>query len=345
MITCTSGNILHANTQALVNTVNTVGIMGKGLALQFKKMFPFNFREYERACKENRVILGKMFIVQDSFMGSTKFIINFPTKNNWKNKSRLQDIISGLQDMVIQLKALDISSVAIPPLGCGLGGLAWSDVKTEIEKIFSLYPEIDVQIYEPLKTANPAPVQFSKRHLTEIKAAVLTSFMRYMELAVSTDITFVETHKLCYFAQLFGIDLKLKFAPYRYGPYAQNLSYLLRDMENIWISGYGDGTKRAFDTFCLLPALKDVLHDITSSIKAVQDKLFQFIAGYETPLGLELLATVHWLAAQNNIPLQPDPMLRAIAGWCDNRNGWGHRKAKYFKPPFVENAIERIKTL
>lgn len=345
MITYVNGDIFQSGAIALVNTVNTVGVMGKGLALQFKKRFPNNFREYEKACRENKVELGKMLISCDSFMGIDKIIINFPTKNNWKSKSHLEDIISGLHDLVVQMLARNIASVAIPPLGCGLGGLHWEDVKREIEIAFSNYPDLDVQVYEPLCGANPAPVQTVEKKLTNIKAAVLVLFMRYMDLAVSTEMTFVEAHKLCYIAQSLGLDFKLDFAPYRYGPFANNLNYLLRDMESIWISGYRDGTQPAFSTFSILPKVEEAYELITPSTQNIIDKVFNFIEGYETPLGMELLATVHWIVTRQKIANDLQSVKNALHNWCDNRHGWGQRKAKYFPPPLIENAIARIKSL
>lgn len=342
MIIYVQGDIFQSNAQALVNTVNTVGIMGKGLALQFKKRYPHNFHEYEKACKANKVVLGKMFISHDTFMGIKKTIINFPTKNSWKNKSRLEDIICGLQDLLAELQARGIKSVAIPPLGCGLGGLRWHDVKDEIEKTFANFPDIEIQVYEPLKTANPAPVQLAPKKLTDIKASVLVSFKRYMELAISTEMTFVETHKLCYLSQCFGLNFKLQFAPYRYGPFANNLNFLLRDMEGIWINGYRDGTQSAFDTFGILPKGDEAYKIISPENQEKLDKLFDFIRGYESPLGMELLGTVHWLAHEQKVPLKIPDIQKALQQWCGNRQGWGDRKVKIFPPPLIEKAIESI---
>jgi O-acetyl-ADP-ribose deacetylase (regulator of RNase III) len=124
-----TGNLLEFKTDALVNTVNCVGIMGKGIALQFKKKFPENFKQYERACRSGEVQLGKMFIVPTNNLSEPHYIINFPTKDHWRNPSRLESIATGLQDLVAQVKKLNIKSIAIPPLGCGNGGLEWSEVR------------------------------------------------------------------------------------------------------------------------------------------------------------------------------------------------------------------------
>jgi O-acetyl-ADP-ribose deacetylase (regulator of RNase III) len=137
MIELKTGNLLSENAEALVNTVNCVGIMGKGIALQFKRAYPENFRQYEKACKAGVVQPGHMFIFPTSNLSNPKYIINFPTKRHWRNKSKIEDIQSGLITLVEQVKLLGITSIAIPPLGCGNGGLNWADVKPLIESAFS----------------------------------------------------------------------------------------------------------------------------------------------------------------------------------------------------------------
>jgi O-acetyl-ADP-ribose deacetylase (regulator of RNase III) len=143
MLTFRNGNIfeLHAYVDALVNPVNCVGIMGKGLAHQFKTIFPGNFVAYASACKKGDVVPGKMFTFYED--GIT--IINFPTKRHWSEPSRVEDIESGLQDLVKIIRGLRIHSVALPALGCGLGGLDWVDVKKLV--VGALEPLNDVSVY------------------------------------------------------------------------------------------------------------------------------------------------------------------------------------------------------
>lgn len=149
MIRYVQGDLLAADAEGLVNAVNCVGVMGKGLALQFKNAHPDNFKQYASACKAGEVKPGSMFIVATKRTDNPKFIINFPTKRHWKDQSRIDDIKSGLIAIVADAKALKIASLAVPPLGCGLGGLNWSDVKPLIEEAFSTAPEIDVLLFEP----------------------------------------------------------------------------------------------------------------------------------------------------------------------------------------------------
>ena len=152
MIELARGNLLEADAEALVNTVNCIGYMGKGIALQFKQAFPANFDDYHKACKADQVKPGRMFIHQTGKMFHPKYIINFPTKRHWRGKSRLEDIRSGLIALVEDIKHLGIRSIAVPPLGCGLGGLDWMTVRTMIEDAFRKVPEVSVLLYEPVGT-------------------------------------------------------------------------------------------------------------------------------------------------------------------------------------------------
>jgi O-acetyl-ADP-ribose deacetylase (regulator of RNase III) len=150
MIKFVTGNLLESEAEALVNTVNTVGIMGKGIALQFRQAFPENYEKYRKACQQNVVQPGKMFVVPTGRMITPRFIINFPTKRHWKDKSRIDDIEKGLEDLVRVVKELDIRTVAIPPLGCGNGGLKWTEVRPRIEVAFKDMPGVELLLYEPV---------------------------------------------------------------------------------------------------------------------------------------------------------------------------------------------------
>jgi O-acetyl-ADP-ribose deacetylase (regulator of RNase III) len=144
------GNLLEEKAEALVNTVNCVGVMGKGIALQFKQAYPENFRHYEKACKASEVQPGQMFTVATGSLLNPRYIINFPTKRHWRNNSKIEDIKSGLVALVQQVQRLDITSIAMPALGCGNGGLNWANVKPLIESAFAQLPDVQVIIFEPL---------------------------------------------------------------------------------------------------------------------------------------------------------------------------------------------------
>jgi O-acetyl-ADP-ribose deacetylase (regulator of RNase III) len=150
MIRFTQGNLLEDSAQALVNTVNTVGIMGKGVALMFKEAYPENFKAYEAACKSKEVQLGKMFVTERrGEMFGPKWIINFPTKADWRFPSKMEWIVQGLEDLRRVVKEKGIKSIALPPLGAGNGGLAWKDVRTKIEASLGELNDVEVILYEP----------------------------------------------------------------------------------------------------------------------------------------------------------------------------------------------------
>ncbi|EFL84681.1 hypothetical protein HMPREF0326_02543 [Desulfovibrio sp. 3_1_syn3] len=344
MLKYTNGDIFASDAMALVNTVNTEGIMGKGLALQFKRRFPENFLAYAAACKRNEVKIGKMFIVPYNGLEGLKYLINFPTKVSWRNKSKIEDIVSGLQALKKEIVSLGITSVAIPPLGCGLGGLSWNIVKREIDMTFSDFDAADIIVFAPLKGKNPSPVVSTRTKMTNAKALFLRCFEKYMNLVPSVEITFVEAHKLGYLLQCAcGADLRLDFKAWKYGPWARNMGHILGDMEGIWIDGFGDGTRKAFETFSLLPAAKVAKNTVLpDNYEAALEKIDKIFMGFENPLGLELLATVHWLIVHDHVEPEQEKIIDALAKWKDNQEGWGDRKLKYFPPRLIELALKRV---
>ena len=157
MIELTHGNLLTAPVEALVNAVNTVGVMGKGIALQFREAYPVMFQAYRAACAAGKVRLGQMHVFDlGGLVGGPRWIINFPTKGHWRDPSQLADIESGLADLVIKVRQISIQSIAIPPLGCGLGGLDWKEVRPRIEHAFLNLPKVRVLLYASPDFAQPA---------------------------------------------------------------------------------------------------------------------------------------------------------------------------------------------
>ncbi len=149
MIEFTRGNILRAEAEAIVNTVNCVGVMGRGIALQFKKAWPENFKAYAVACKKYEVQPDKMLVFDTQQLANPRYIINFPTKRHWRGSSHIEDIDSGLEALAATIREKNIQSIAIPPLGSGLGGLDWHQVRPRIEQAMSELPDVHVLIYEP----------------------------------------------------------------------------------------------------------------------------------------------------------------------------------------------------
>ena len=152
------GDLFEAPTEALVNTVNTVGVMGKGLALEFKRRYPDNYRSYVRACARGEVQIGRIFVHdRGPFAGHPRYILNFPTKRHWRERSRIEYVREGLKDLKRVLRSLGIRSVAVPPLGAGLGRLPWEKVRAEIESALGDVEDVEVWVYEPLTELHSNP--------------------------------------------------------------------------------------------------------------------------------------------------------------------------------------------
>lgn len=338
MIELTQGNILKADAEALVNTVNCIGFMGKGIALQFKKAYPKNFDAYHKACNAGEVQPGRMFIVELQSMLNPKYIVNFPTKRHWRADSRYEDIESGLAALVADVQRRGIQSIAIPPLGCGLGGLDWNKVRPMIEQAFATLPGMRVLLFEPAGTpeAKAMPVRTERPKLTVARALFIRLMDQYASQAYR--LTLLEIQKLAYFLQEAGQPLKLKYQAGHYGPYAPNLNKVLETLERHYTSGYGDSQKPDVEIELLDGAAQEA-EVFLSGHTAEHKRLAQvnrLIEGFETPYGLELLASVHWLAVHGTpAALDKDA---AIAGVVD----WSDRKRRMFRPEHIRLAWERM---
>ena len=340
MIEITRGNVLEANAEALVNTVNCVGYMGKGIALQFKKAFPENFKAYERACRAKSVRPGKMFIFETGSMWNPKYIINFPTKRHWRSKSRLEDIEAGLQALVEEVVKRGIKSIAIPPLGCGLGGLDWNTVRPMIEKAFSSLPGVRVLLFEPhgAPEAKAMPVRTKRPRLTPARALFIMLMRQYSELAYR--LTLLEIQKLAYFLQEAGEPLRLKYQAHIYGPYAYNLNKVLEVLEGHFIRGYGDTQKPDVEIELLPGATKQARKFLQrqrhrASLDRLK-KVSELIEGFETPYGMELLSSVHWIACHDSNPA------RTADDAVEKIFQWNERKRRLFRAEHIRIAWNRL---
>lgn len=338
MIEYASGDILRSDADAVVNTVNCVGVMGRGIALQFKNAYPANFKAYAAACKRGEVQPGRMFVVETGQL-SPRFIINFPTKRHWRGKSRMEDIEAGLLDLLRVIERFGITSIAIPPLGAGLGGLDWSAVRTRIESAMASVPSsVRVVVYEPVGAPPAASMVHARQapKMTPGRAALVEMMRDYLNGLLDPFVTLIEVHKLMYFLQEANEDLKLRFSKATYGPYAENLRHVLKDIEGHLISGYADGGDQPFKPLTLLPGASDaaaaLLADHPDSATRMT-KVRELLDGFESPFGLELLATVHWVATREAV--------RADAGIIDAVYAWNDRK-KQFTPRQIELAHERL---
>jgi O-acetyl-ADP-ribose deacetylase (regulator of RNase III) len=339
MITIAEGNLLKTDAEALVNTVNCEGFMGKGIALQFKKAFPENNKAYERACRAGEVQPGRMLVFPTGSMVNPKYILNFPTKRKWCAKSRIEDIDSGLKALIEQVRKLDITSIAVPPLGCGLGGLDWEIVRPMIEQAFATMPDVRVTLFEPVGApeAKAMPVGTERPQLTLPRALFLRLMNQYSQMAYR--LTLLEIQKLAYFLQESGEPLRLKYVAHIYGPYAHNLNKVLETLEGHFIRGYGDTQKPDVEIELLPGASEEAGRFMTRHQESISrlERVADLIAGFETPYGMELIASVHWVAHRHNPPAkQADEAIQLVHQWND-------RKRRMFKPEHIRIAWERLR--
>lgn len=323
MIKITHGNILSANTEAIVNTVNCVGVMGRGIALQFKKSWPENFNLYKIACEKKEIQPGKMFIFETKQLTNPKFIINFPTKRHWKGASRIEDIDSGLIDLIDNIRQLSIKSIAIPPLGSGLGGLDWPIVRTKIEEAVSQLNDVNVLIYEPLATDQKNNIIKQKEipKMTAGRAVLIELIQCYLKGMLDPSISLLEVHKLLYFMQETGENLRLRYNKAHYGPYAENLRHVLNSIEGYYISGYQDGGDNPVKELHLIPGAVQEAKIFLKKYPETQkrfEKVSSLVKGFESPKGLELLSTVHWLIKYENKKKSTE-LIKAVYSWNERK--------------------------
>jgi len=336
MITYRHGNLLQSDAEALVNTVNCVGVMGKGIALQFKQAFPANFNAYQKACKAEAVQPGKMLVVDTGNMINPRWIINFPTKTHWRAPSQISYIEQGLADLVRVIRENHIQSIALPPLGCGNGGLDWQQVQPLIEAALADLPDVEVLIYPPQQppAADSMPVATQPPKMTRARALFIKLIEQYC--LPGYRLSLLEIQKLSYFLQVAGEPLKLDFKAHFYGPYAENLNHVLQRIEGHFIRGYGDRSKDA--EIQLQPdavALADefLQHDADADQRLARIKAL--IEGFETPYGMELLATVHWVQREN--PTADDAEI------VHQVHQWSRRKQALMRDAHILKALSRLR--
>jgi O-acetyl-ADP-ribose deacetylase (regulator of RNase III) len=343
MTKLTQGNLLAAPAEALVNTVNTVGIMGRGIALQFKQAYPAMFRDYERACKAGEVKLGKVQVFDlGGLAGGPRWIINFPTKGHWRADSRMADIEAGLMDLVTTIRKLRIRSIAIPPLGCGNGGLVWNEVRPRIEAALAEVPEVEALVYAPggAPEAAAMPVRTERPKMTTGQAVMIALMDRYLKGLLDPFISLLEIHKLMYFLQAAGQPLRLKFESKSFGPYATNLRQVLIRMEKHYTQGYGDGNDSPTQPIEVLPGAEREAERFLAgdaTIRARMNRVAELIEGFEDPYGLELLSSVHWVMQKHpEVSENPETVVAAVHKW----NG---RKRRTLKKEHILAACERLR--
>ena len=338
MIEYKNGDILREDVEAIVNTVNCVGIMGRGLALQFKNKFPQNFKEYQLACKNKEVQLGKMFVHQTGQLINPKYIINFPTKGHWKQNSKIEDISNGLDDLTTIIEKYSIKSIAIPPLGSGLGGLDWKMVKKLIEEKLKNI-NCTVILFEPLEQKIEKSITKEIPKMTAGRAALIGLMDRYLQGLMDPFISLIEVHKLMYFMQESGEELRLKYKKAQFGPYADNLRHVLNTIEGHFISGYEDGGDAPTKQLKLIPkAVEDAKNYLTNKKNTNENfvKVAKLVDGFETPFGLELLSTVHWVVKNENAS-NLEEVISKIYNWNERKKQFSEKQIKIALDVLIKN--------
>lgn len=343
MIRKVRGNLLDADVQALVNTVNTVGVMGRGVALQFKRAFPQNFKAYKKVCDEKRLTVGTVFTYDLHSLQNPRYIINFPTKKHWKGKSKIEYIESGLQALAQEIERLGIESIALPPLGCGLGGLAWDAVYRCVEQALRPLQNVDILVYEPVGApeATRMKTRTERPRMTPGRAALLGLMKRYLAPLMDDAVTLLEIHKLMYFMQEAGENLRLDYVKGAYGPYAKNLHHVLDRIEGHFIAGYGEGSEQPGKIIEYKPEAAEQAELFLRKHRATLERfrrIEKLIEGFETPYGMELLASVHWIVLHEDDDARRAPNI-AVKGVHD----WNARKQRVFRDEHIQIAWRRLR--
>lgn len=351
MIRFTTGNLLGAEVDALVNTVNTVGVMGKGIALMFKDRYPENFRLYAAACKAKQVATGKMFITEANELEGPRWIINFPTKRHWRAPSEIEWVREGLVDLRKFLIDQDVKSIAIPPLGAGNGGLDWKQVKPEIEAALEGL-STEILVFEPTEQYQNVEKKSGVEKLTPARALIAELVRRYWVLGMECSL--LEVQKLAWFLER-AIEklnpgdnpLELRFVAHRYGPYANRLEHLLNNLDGsylhcnkrigdadplevIWFDEPRKGLVQAY-----LGSEAKKYHDALESTASLID-------GFESPFGMELLATVDWLLYKENVEPNVSALREGLRHWRGGEHA-AERKRRLFDDHAISIALERLK--
>lgn len=351
MIRYVRGNLLDDPAEAVVNTVNEVGVMGKGVALMFRERYPENAKLYEKACKEERVQVGKMFVTRNPELWGARWIINFPTKKHWRNPSRLEWIRDGLKSLVRVIRKNEFKSIALPPLGCGNGGLEWSQVRREMEAAFAEVPGVDVAIYAPSDEYQNAPKREGVEELTPARALIADLVRRYSVLGLQC--TNLEVQKLAYVLHRSlnrldtGNPLNLTFVANRYGPYSDQLRHVLDKLDG----SYLHCEKRLADAgpmdaiwfeYEKRARVEEYLRSETAApYLAALEETAAVIDGFESPLLMELLATVDWLLTVGMCRPTVEDLRSGLADWPGGKTA-GRRKLKLFDNRLIRLAIERL---
>ena len=338
-LTFKTGDMFEERAEAIVNTVNCVGVMGKGVALEFKRRWPDNFKAYKRLCDKHDLRPGKVYIHENTGMfhaDGRKFLINFPTKDHWRAKSKIEFIGKGLEDFVAQIQQLRIRSVVLPPLGCGNGGLDWDDVKPLIAEKLSPISNIDFIVFAPDGEKEAVEAERTSTVRMTFERAILLKAFNDLSVLFDGSLTRITMQKLVYFLQELGVDFGLSFSRNEFGPYSESLreAFLAMERQSL-ISGF---TSEARETTVTKEGLRMAEEFLQGDDRNRADQLIatvsRLVEGYESPYGLELLSSVHFIANYEEIT-EVDAIVDALGEWSS-------RKGLEFDSGMVGFAMNRL---
>lgn len=349
MIQYVKGNLLESKADALVNTVNTVGVMGKGIALQFREAFPKNYRVYKDVCHKKEFHIGELLIVEDSnLILGHKLIVNFPTKTHWKLPSEYSYIAQGLTALRREIIGRQIRSIAIPPLGSHNGGLDWLRIKQMIEATLADL-NCDIMLYEP----SDIIIERMKSERVKMTPARAMLLQMFIDLNINGEFASVfAAEKLIYFMQRLGAKryFRIDFKPYYYGPYSGGkVAHVLYHMNGSYIKGMGGMENRPFDYIWLIDgavqeanAFIDGYKD--DNLRIICDNTKKFLYGYYSNYSLELLATVDYLLenVESLKHWRNDDMGNVLDILEQEIQKWSKRKEQMFKRDLLSEAVRHL---
>lgn len=322
MIQYVKGNMFECNADCLINTVNCEGFMGKGVAYQFKMRFPENNKSYIKACKSGELTVGKIhYYIEDGIT-----IINFPTKNKWREKSKIEYIENGMNYLVEVLPRLNVKKIAIPPLGCGNGGLIWTDVKAIIEnKIADLSNKYDFVVFEPSCSYKAVP---KKPPRVSISGLVLLDIRLNLK-----KFNRIRLQKAGYFVNLFSEEEYFKFDKWKYGPYSHSIDIVAKNIKEFQEYYKIDNSQTTFEQIYQMICSEKVDNKLNNLHIAVQ-KATEYVNGIRTDKKLEGVATVLYLV-QNGLPKNKTQLV-------DDFKNWSEDKSNRFSGKYISECIDYL---
>jgi O-acetyl-ADP-ribose deacetylase (regulator of RNase III) len=283
-----------------------------------------------------------MFVYETAQLTNPRYIINFPTKRHWRGRARIEDIDKGLEALAAEVRNRGIRSLAVPPLGAGLGGLDWALLRPRIVRGLLPLAEVNIVVFEPWPeaAAKPKPKAAKVPQMTPGRAALVGLIHRYLGGMLDPFITLLEVHKLMYLMQEGGEPLRLRFVEGQYGPYAENLRHVLKAVEGYYVSGFGEGGEEPGKSLELVPGATSDAERILARREETRSRLERvahLVEGFESPFGLELLTTVHWIVTRER-PSSEHQLFDRIYRWGQHKRQFSESQIRLASKVLLEKS-------